>query len=446
MFFFAVHCEFSFACVVVFCVLIETKRNESTANDCSMSAVTCPMPTKPSGPMLPTEAVTERIKASYNMTAITSTNNVFYKNEFSHWTQSVARSVSLSTSDTTNSSRTSSIGSTCNNTINSNTLTNNTFTSVVHHDLFFTQQPSTTKITQSYTKNEPKSHNNLDCDNLTISPEGCTGCHFTQKEFVSDVNERPTYKAYFHGAEITNLMRKSSISKVIISATAPYFNIKEESIISDGYNNVGCFTFDKLLQLCIKNMSQQKYGVNFGCVVKFRLISKEWKLPVTFAPVLIKWTTSKKNSSSSDQLSKSKSTKMSVYQQTNHMIGIKIKPDTITLLNGRSQADVKIGFCFDELLIDGQVVWQYCCIDHLQQKNCYFEACKNSPRKQRQQKKQVKRNHIVSLQTEKINSSYIPVLLLRKDDQFSNTISKIQSRIYFKNLPNCSFDLFATVE
>ena len=453
-------CSISFAVYFDFCVvIIEMKRNESTANDHNMISNYCPVGNVPVESIESLESVASSTDSKCNMTAnfsifTTLTNNSAFfnhrinKNECSNsnnnWTQSISRSTSLSTSNTTNSSPTS----TCSTTIDSaSILPHYTFRDVFNNDMFCTQQLTSTQITSCNNNeydHESKCDTNSTFDNLTIHQ--CAGCHFVHKDFVSDVKNRPTYDSYFRGAEITDLMLKNSIVNVKIPTKPPAFNIQELNIVSDGYNRVGYFMFDQVLQLCSKNMNQQKYGVNFGSVVKFRLILKESNVPITFAPFLIKWTTSKKNASSSDQLSKCKSFKMSTYQKKNHLIGINIKPNTVTTFNGRSQEDVKIGICFDEFLADGQIVWQYACIDQLQQKKCYFEACKNSPRKSRQKKKIVKRNHIVSLQLEKKTSSYIPILLLRKDEQFSKTIAKIQSKIYFKNLPNYLFDLFATIE
>ena len=401
--------------------------------------------------MTSVESIASSTDTQFNMTAnfsvftTLSNNFAFFNHQINNnLSQSVSPSTSVSTSDATNSSCTS----TCSTIDSVSILPAPTFLDVFNNDTFCTQQPTSIQnpisINTKHDHESKKCNTNSTCDNVTLS--SCTGCHFTHKDFVSDVKNRPTYDSYFHDAEITDLMLKRSILNVKIPTKPPAFNIKEHSIVSDGYNNVGYFMFDQVLQLCSKNMSQQKYGVNFGSIVKFRLILKEWNIPITFTPFLIKWTTSKKNSSCSDQLSKYKSSKMSTYQKKNHLIGINIKPDTITTFNGRSKEDVKIGICFDEFLPEGQIIWQYACIDQLQQKKCYFEACKNSPRKSRQKKKKVKRNHILSLQLEKSISSYIPILLLRKDEQFLKTIAKIQSNVYFKNLPNCLFELFATIE
>lgn len=425
-------------------MLIETNRNEETANDHSMNTVTCRMPTNYNDPIVRRELVDPstniQLHTSTNFRVFTAlTNNSFQKNDFpnNYWTQPTNRSVSLSISDTTNSSRSSS---TCSSTFdNTTTMLSSTFRNVFNSDTFFTQQPTATQnISQIGT--------NSALDNLTIKAEGCTGCHFTDEAFVNNVNNGSSYNSYFHGDEITDLMLENSLSNVKIPATPPSFNVREESIINDGYNVGGYFMFDKLLKLCKENMSQQQYGVKFGSIVKVRLNMKDSRFPTTFTPFLIKLTTSKKNVGSSDQLSKCQSAKMNAFQKSNHLIGINIKPNTVTVFNSRSTSNAKIGFNFDEFFADGKVVWQYACIDHLQQKQCYRIACRDASKKNRQDKKQVKRNHILSLQTEKRNSSYIPILFLRKEKLFSKTIAKIQTRIYLKNLSNCSFELFATIE
>ena len=428
-----------FVCFLVLCMFIERKRNEATANNHNMNITfTCHLSTKPSGPMMPTKQVAASYNTPLYMTANCSVvtafiNKSFHKNEFTN--------VSCTKSgDTTSSLPSSSMFE------NITIVRNNTDRNAFDTDTFFTQQSKATQSISCGTHHKSKTDITSPLNNLTISSEGCTGCHFTHQDFVNHVNNQSTHKSYFHGDDVTDFLQKIQLRGIKIPTSPPSFNIKEGSIVSDGYCRVGNFKFDKVLKLCDENMSKQMYGVYFGSVVKFRMNIKDNRFPIRFAPILIKFTTSKTNSSSSDQFSKCTATKMNSYQKSNHLIGIKIKPDTVTTLNDRSAANLKIGFYFDESLADGRVVWQYACIDHLQEKKCYRIACKDGSRTKRQDNKWVKRNHILSVQTEKRNSSYIPILLLKKDEQLAKTIAKIQSRIYFKHLPNCLCELFVTIE
>ena len=427
---------------LLFFVLIETKRNEATANDDTMNITT-----KPRGPMMPIEAVAASSNTHYmrpnfgDFCALI--NKSFHENEFTNMncTKSVTRSLALSASNTTSSLRSSS---TCSSMFeNTTTVPNNT-------DLFFTQQPKSSQSLSCYTHNKRKTNINPLLNTLTISSEDCTRCHFIQDFFVNLVNNQPADKLYFYGNEIVAWMWKCPLPNVKIPTAPVLFNMKEVSIVNNGYSIVESFMFYKMFKLCYQNLYKQEYGINFGSVIQLRIIMhlKEKISVTTFAPVLIKLTESKKNSSSSDQFSKCAVNKMNSYQKSNHLIGIKIKPGTVTILNGRSTANinVKIGFCFDESLANQRLAMQYACIDHLQQKDCYRTACKDAEKAKRQNEKWVKRNHILLLQTEKRNSSYTPVLFLKKDEKLAETIAKIQSRIYFKHLPNCLFELFVTIE
>ena len=302
-----------------------------------------------------------------------------------------------------------------------------------------------------------KRHTNSSCDNLTkmtslmnvtipVMPNGCTNCHFTHQPFIDHVNNRPTNQSYFCGKEIANTMQQFAIPNVKVRTTTPSFNIKEDDIICAGHKCVGGFMFDQVLKLCIQNMNRKKYGESFGSMIKFHLVFHDSNKHVIFTPFLIRWIRCNQNSRCSDQLSKSKSSKILKHQKNNHMVGINIKSNTVTVFDSATTTDVKLGFCFDNTLVDGHVVWQYRCIDKLQHKKCYLEACKDSPRKKRQLGKQLKRNHIIMLQNEQKHSAYLPVLFLRKDEHFSKTISKIHHKIYMKKQTNSLFDLFVTIE
>lgn len=304
-------------------------------------------------------------------------------------------------------------------------------------------QHSNTTLDLSECKTEMSSSNNASTF-ATITETVC--CHFTCSEFISSLNDSLSNRLYFCGNEITDKMWSFQLPNVKIPIATHSFNIAQNVMHNSGFKVAKCIDFTEVMQLCVDKMNQKKYGELFGSVMNFQLLCCSSQTVINFPANIIRWTKSKQNTNKSDQLSKCKTPKILSHQKEHHMVGINIKPGTVCTVESTCEENFKIAFNFDDTLEDGHAVWQLRCMQKLSNKRCYTQAGKDSRRKSRQKDKANKRNHIKMLQDEQKNSAYIPVLFIRNDAEFWETIKKISIRIYVKKAKFDSFDFLLTIE